>query len=153
MEIRKCPLLVDDFISQTFTVEKDGDNLTIARFNVAAKNVIIPSSIIKIKEYAFKNSSAEYINHLLIPGSIKNIDDSIFSKCKGLYNLVIEDGIKSIGHYSFHYADVRYLYIPDSVKKIGNEAFHWMLEAVSIPKDCTLGNKSFPESTLVIRRK
>lgn len=143
---------VDEFMKQTFTVEKIGGNVSITRFNVAAKNVIIPDCVNKIGDVAFKQSSSTYINHLLIPASVNKIESSQFSTCKNLYNLVIEDGIKSIGNYAFHYANVKYLYIPDSVQQMGDEVFHWMLDVVSIPKNCRLGNRTFPSTTLVIRR-
>ena len=48
---------------------------------------------------------------------------SAFENCFALSELIIPDGVKSIGAYALHYAKLKTLYIPKSVESIGFHIF------------------------------
>lgn len=81
--------------------------------------------------YGNKNYLVGYAgldSHLELPknynGQSYTIYDCAFSDCSGIYEIVIPEGITSIGNYSFNMCLLlENITIPKSVKSIGNAAF------------------------------
>ncbi len=62
--------------------------------------------------------------YVLIPASVKKIDEAAFMGCESLKSVVIPDSVKEIGHYAFKACKrLESIVIPDSVEKIGVFAF------------------------------
>ena len=71
---------------------------------------------------AFKNSKT--IKTVVIPDTVKYIDDESFYGCTALESVTFGNGVEEIGDYAFeNCTSLSKVYIPVSVKKIGAEAF------------------------------
>lgn len=66
-------------------------------------NVVIPDTVTKISEYAFRDAVAA-ITELTIPSSVKEIGTGAFSGLK-IKELVIPSSVYDIGNYAFHNCD------------------------------------------------
>ena len=59
-----------------------------------------------------------------LPNSIENINNYAFAFCSNLNEIILKDGIKTIGYASFYYSNnLKRVRIPNSVTKIFNGAF------------------------------
>ena len=59
-----------------------------------------------------------------LPNSIENINNHAFAFCSNLNEIILKDGIKTIGYASFYYSNnLKRVRIPNSVTKIFNGAF------------------------------
>ena len=71
---------------------------------------------------AFKNNKT--IKTVVIPDTVKYIDDESFYGCAALESVMFGNGVEEIGDYAFeNCTSLSKVYIPVSVKKIGAEAF------------------------------
>ena len=71
---------------------------------------------------AFKNNKT--IKTVVIPDTVKYIDDESFYGCTALESVMFGNGVEEIGDYAFeNCTSLSKVYIPVSVKKIGTEAF------------------------------
>ncbi len=110
--------------------------------NTAIKEIIIPSSVKLIAEYAFarcNNLSRVTINNgieeiykyafadcsklegITIPGSVKTIRQSAFSGCTLLKNINIEHGVETIEGYVFAGTAIEKLSLPNTIKTLYSE--------------------------------
>lgn len=81
----------------------------------------IPAGIPNIGDYAFLGSQ---LSGITIPGSVTNIGNWAISEMANLTNVVISNGVISIGNDAFSDdAHVGNLTIPGSVRSIGDNAF------------------------------
>lgn len=114
----------------------------IIGYNGTDENVVIPSEIygltvtaltgwagkptsfhpIGAKKGPFENN--KYIKSVVIPDTVKYIDDESFYGCTALESVMFGNGVEEIGDYAFeNCTSLSKVYIPVSVKKIGAEAF------------------------------
>ena len=114
----------------------------IIGYNGTDENVVIPSEIygltvtaltgwagkptsfhpIGAKKGPFENN--KYIKSVVIPDTVKYIDDESFYGCTALESVTFGNGVEEIGDYAFENCiSLSKVYIPVSVKKIGAEAF------------------------------
>ena len=86
-------------------------------------NLVIPSSVTKIKNYSFYGCSS--LESITIPNSVTSIGNSAFSSCAGLTNIYIPNSITEIGDYAFSSCiGLTNIDIPNNVRSIGDGAFY-----------------------------
>lgn len=114
----------------------------IVEYNGTDENVVIPAEVngytvtgisgwsgkptnshpLGVITGAFKNNKT--IKTVVIPDTVKYIDDESFYGCTALESVTFGNGVEEIGDYAFeNCASLSKVYIPVSVKKIGAEAF------------------------------
>ena len=135
---------------------------TITKYTGDEEDVVIPERlggypVTEIGEYAFEHSSIktvqlpegiEYIGRyafrycfgltdIILPESLKTINDSVFYKCTSLKRIQISEGVESIGENAFRSCtELTDIVLPNSLKTIGSSAF----------AECTsLGKIQIPE--------
>lgn len=102
-------------------------------------NLVLPESLTKIGSSAFR-SCYNLSGSLVIPSKIKEIPNYAFSST-GFSNLILPDGLESIGEVAFGSSHIRgELRIPKGVKTIGSSAFQGTLisSVSSFPEDITI---------------
>ena len=114
----------------------------IVEYNGTDENVVIPAEVngytvtgisgwsgkptnshpLGVITGAFKNNKT--IKTVVIPDTVKYIDDGSFYGCTALESVTFGNGVEEIGDYAFeNCTSLSKVYIPVSVKKIGAEAF------------------------------
>jgi len=118
------------------------------QLNEYVENVIMPCSIFDIQYDAF----SECINliSITIPDSVTSIGYYAFNGCSGLTSITIPDSVTSIGYYAFSgCTSLTSITIPDSVTSIGYDAFYCCtsLTSIYIPSSVTtITDSSFSHS-------
>ena len=107
--------------------------------------LIIPNTIKSINDYAF--NKCQSLTSVVIGDSVKSIGSYAFADCYNLTSVVIGDSVKSIGRNAFSYCyNLPSVVIGDSVKSIGEEAFYYCynFKTVVIPDSVsTIGKSAF----------
>ncbi len=82
----------------------------------------VPASVELIENYSFINAK---FKEIILPDSLKTIDDWAFSGCKSLTKINLPDGLGSIGASAFRNCSaIETLSVPDSVTFINVAAFY-----------------------------
>lgn len=68
----------------------------------------------RLLQYPNKNKNEKYT----IPKTVKIIDDEVFSQCHSLKEVILPDGLRTIGSFSFGCSSIRKLNVPASVTSI-----------------------------------
>jgi hypothetical protein len=84
-------------------------------------NVVIPSGVVTIGEWAFFGNN---ITSITIPSSVRTIERGAFSY-NYLTNVTIPNGITTIGTEAFYENVLTSIALPNSVTTIGNRAFRY----------------------------
>jgi len=95
----------------------------------------VPDTVIKIHDWAFYENT--HITNIIIPNGIKTIGMETFDGCKSLISVEIPDGVTTIEYSAFGgCSSLTKVIIPDSVKSIGTSAFFFctQLSSIFIPK-------------------
>ncbi len=80
------------------------------------------SNITTISKDCF--SDCDLITNVIIPDTVKRIEDGAFDTCEDLEYVYLPEGLEYIGDEAFDYCDeLSYVWIPDSVTHIGKWAF------------------------------
>ena len=111
----------------------------MAQFEIKDGIAIIPEGTTEIGVRAFENSD---VRHVVIPDSVKQIDNLAFYRCKSLESVTLPKGLKTIPYFCFGGCkSLKEVVIPESVTSIERSAFY----------GCTsLTNIKFPENLLSI---
>ena len=93
--------------------------------------VIMPNSVKSIDEWAF--SDCVGLTSITLSNSITSIDNYVFDGCTGLSKIAFPSSVTSVGHYACYYCTgLASIIIPSSVTNIGNYAFSLCKSLTSI---------------------
>ena len=113
--------LYADYI-ETVVIGTGVTNVGASSFEGCKKlaNITLSSTITKIGDYAFANTSLVFLS---LPQKLTEIGDGAFDGCTALYSVSIPDGVVHIGQFAFRGSvGLKSLYIPESVTFIGSNA-------------------------------
>lgn len=90
--------------------------------NTALTELSLPKTLTSIGAHAFNETG---LTSVTIPGSMENIGDYAFEKCKSLQSVVLEDGVKRVGQFTFNNDTVltSITFPSNGLEEIGNTAF------------------------------
>lgn len=116
-------------------------------------SIIIPDSVKIIEDTAFSGCGGT-LKSVTIPNSVKYIGMGAFRGCWGLTNVTIPNSVGNIEANTFSECyGLKSVTIPDSVKHIDFNAFGYCkFKSVTIPKNCKVNEYAFPETCKVVRR-
>lgn len=87
----------------------------------ALTDIILPEGLLAVSANMFYGDSA--LKSIVIPNSVKFINDGAFRYCTGLVEVKFGTGIDVIGNYAFSETAVSLLELPASLTTIGDNAF------------------------------
>ena len=106
-----------------YIIYTDGAEKILVGYNGAETDLVLPSYITKIYQYAFYNCDS--LTSVVIPDSVTTIGDWAFYNCDSLTSVVIGDNVTTIGDWAFSDCDsLTSVVIGDSVTSIGKCAFY-----------------------------
>ena len=111
---------------------------TLEKYNGASTEVVIPNSVTRIGDGAFKGCAG--LTSVTIPNSVTSIGSSAFEGCTGMTHVTIPNSVASIGSGAFSYCKgLTSITIPDSVTSIEERAFDYCtnLTSITIPSGVT----------------
>ena len=99
--------------------------------NELVTELVIPSTVTKIKDYAFYGCSS--LTSGVIPNSVTSIGQKAFDGCSSLTSVVIPDSVTSIGNGAFSgCSSLTSIVIPDSVTRISWGTFSFCSSLTSV---------------------
>ena len=105
-----------------YIIYTDGNEKILVGYSGTETDLILPSCVTKIYQYAFSNCSS--LTSVTIPDSVTSIGSYAFEDCSSLTSITIPDSVTSIGDYAFYdCSSLTSIIIPDSVTSIGSYAF------------------------------
>ena len=93
----------------------------------------IPENVVSIVSMVFFENKA--LRSVHFPGSLRHIGDQAFKWCENLREVVLPDGVRSMGDAVFFGSGVEKVCIPDSVQEIGESVFYGCkISEVQVPE-------------------
>ena len=133
------------------TVVLDDETLTVTAIedyafagNLILKSVVMPNTIIKVGQSAFKRCLK--LQSITLSNAITAINDNTFEGCKALTAVDIPRLVTSIGKAAFMNCLLLHtIVLPDTLTSIGDDAFNTTgLASIIIPKNVShIGSKAF----------
>ncbi|MBQ7011630.1 MAG: leucine-rich repeat protein [Clostridia bacterium] len=119
----------------------DANGATITEYKGNAENVIIPEvlggyPVTAIGKDAFREWGDWLVKTVVLPKTLKRIEDRAFYYCKKMDSIVLPEGLEYIGEYAFALCGFNEIRIPDSVTLIGKRAFEYQLNEYFKEKPC-----------------
>ena len=97
-----------------------GRFLLAGRLPDASGIIVIPDGTEAVGTYAFAGMPVEEV---VIPSSVTIISQYAFAYCQSLKRVTLAEGLQNIGSYSFVYTGLKQLDLPESCERIGIAAF------------------------------
>ena len=126
-----------EYVSKLSTTEDgyiiytDGEDNILIGYTGTKSELILPSGITAINQYAFYN--CDKLTSITIPNSVRSIGKNAFYKCSGLTSITIPDSVTNIEDYTFFSCSgLTKIIIPYSVTSIGYQAFDYCSGLTSI---------------------
>ena len=115
--------------------------------NVELTNLVLKEGVEEIRGQAFMNSN---LKTLEIPSTVKRIGVYAFQNSR-LAMLILHDGLESIGGNAFEHSYLSNLELPNTVKFIGGDAFRWApITKLTLSNSLeTIGDYTFYEGDLL----
>ena len=139
-----------DYGYSTYNTEATSGYSVFTNNNLSGK-LIIPNSITKIGNYAFRGCTS--LTSVTVPNTVTSIGSNAFCQCTSLESITIPDSITNIAGSAFeNCGKITSVTIPDSVTSIGDYAFNncKSLTQVTIPDTVTnIGSSAFRNCTLL----
>lgn len=130
---------------------ENGDGIYVDKvllhFYHANEVFTVREGTVRIAALASIHSDSEAMKTLVLPDSLRYIDDAAFCLCPNLENVLLPEGLLTIGHAAF--ADITALVeirIPKSVTSVSTEAFRGcpaLTRVVFDSTDCEIGQWAF----------
>lgn len=130
---------------------ENGDGIYVDKvllhFYHANEVFTVREGTVRIAALASIHSDSEAMKTLVLPDSLRYIDDAAFCLCPNLENVILPEGLLTIGHAAF--ADITALTevrIPKSVTSVSTEAFRGcpaLTRVVFDSTDCEIGQWAF----------
>ena len=106
-----------------YIIHTDGEEKILVGYTGTETDLILPSYVTKIYQYAFRKCSR--LTSVVIPDNVTSIGEAAFEDCSRLTNVVIGDGVTLIGGQAFECCySLTSVVIPDNVTSIGYDAFY-----------------------------
>ena len=111
-----------------YDISPDGTCAEVIAYEGTANDIVIASEynglpVRKIYGYVFENNYS--ITSIVIPDTVIGIENSTFSCCINLSNVVMGNGIEYIDEFAFHYCiSLTSITIGDSVTQVADSAFY-----------------------------
>ena len=125
-------------------------------FSLTNDDYVPTNGILKVPQTVFglnvvsvgTQNSLEKIKKIVLPNSVRTIENDAFSKSKDLEEIELPSSLTGIGEYAFASSPLKSILIPEGVKNIGKGCF-WRcrkLEEVSLPSTLkTVSTRCFEE--------
>ena len=88
------------------------------------ETVILPEKLQTVSWGTFYGCSK--LRFVKLNCNLKKIEGYAFLQCEALKELVIPEGVESIGDSAFDYQHLESLYLPQSIRDIDKEPFGWI---------------------------
>jgi prepilin-type N-terminal cleavage/methylation domain-containing protein len=146
--------------AQAFIYAKNADGsinntMLVSYGGINRSNVVIPSSVTSIGDYAFYSNQLASVT---IQSSVTSIGDYAFSNNQ-LANITIPSSVTNIGSYTFSNNQLTSVIIPNSITSINIGVFYRnQLTSITIPNSVTsIGSSAFqynkiPQDSAIIQR-
>ena len=102
-----------------FVIEKS----KLRKYTGSSRNVVVPEGVIGIGRWAFTRPSR--LTQIILPKSLRYIDDAAFADCSSLTQITLPDGVGgAIGNFAFSGCKkLAQINLPEGVTSIGEYAF------------------------------
>lgn len=128
-------VIIPDTI-EGYSVTAIGDNAFSGCDEITS--IVIPDSVKIIEQFAF--SGCDGLLSATIGSGVTTLGRNIFWSCKNLESVIIKDGVTSISQEMFlQCGKLKTVSIPESVTTIGEKAFQfcYLLEDIKLPSELT----------------
>ena len=98
-------------------------------------DIVIPKTIKKLNDYVFFGCSS--ITNVVIPNSVTSIGVYAFSNCSSLANIEIPNSVENIGEGAFAFNESLMVYVKNDIGYIGNDANPYLVALCVMDKNKT----------------
>lgn len=102
---------------------------SLTKYTGASTHVTIPDNV-KSLDGTFKGH--QWLENVIIPDGVVSIGDAAFQECRSLTSVALPGSLTSIGAYAFMCSGLTSIVIPNGVTSIGDNAFHGCSSLTSI---------------------
>lgn len=131
-----------------FKLSEDGTFIALTKYKGNAKNLVIPETIQGVPVEVINGfRENENIKSVVIPSSVKVIEDGAFSICESLEKVTLPEGLLCIDQGAFGETALTSVTLPKSLLYIGRGAFGSdNLSEINIPDDAAfIGTNKYAE--------
>ncbi len=125
--------------SNGFILYTDGEDVKLVGYQGTATDIIIPSTVTEIYQYAFYYN--DKITSLVIGDNVTSIGIWSFNSCTSLTSVIIGDNVESIDSYAFYNClSLTSITIGESVTSLGSYAFFYCSSLMDVYYNGSMGD-------------